>query len=661
MEEYVGFLLKGKEMDEAAFQLAKILDDGSFVSQQRASKYQLWMQLCEIISSHSQQITKLNVEKVIRAGIEKYERDVGKLWVSLANYYIGLAHIDKARDVFEEGMNKVATVRDFSLIWEAYSEFEEKVLHSLIGGEEEEEEEGEEEELEFELQSARYEELINRRPLLINSVKLRQNPHNVSEWHKRVKYFSETSQPTQVIETYSTAIKTVDPFKTSEKVCSVWINYARFYEDNQQVESARKIFSAGTKGKFKKLDDLASVWCQWAEMELRNGEEKRALEVLREATEVPPRWRQLPRGAPLSQKLYRSTKLWCFLADVTESLCGLEETKEVYEKMIEVGVVTPQIILNYAQLLEEKNYFEESFKVYQKGVETFTFPYSMDLWISYLSKFVKRYEGTQMERGRELFEQAIEQVPPSDAKILFIMYADFEEKYGLARHAMYVYDKATKAVQVEDKYMMYLLYIARATEFFGVTRTRAIFEQAISSLPDQFVKDICLKYASLEKKLGEIDRARAIYIHASQYCDPSVDVSFWETFHNFEVSHGNEDTFRNMLRVKRSVQAQYNSQLKISSLESAKQKAKEKMNEIYSKKQEEPMRQLEEKRQLYQLQQVSNPEEIKLDSEDSESDDEDEVKKVNIQQKAIPKAVYGGLKVEEQEFGAKERLNKRKK
>ena len=34
---------------------------------------------------------------------------------------------------------------------------------------------------------ARFEHLMERRPLLLNSVLLRQNPHNVAEWQKRVQ------------------------------------------------------------------------------------------------------------------------------------------------------------------------------------------------------------------------------------------------------------------------------------------------------------------------------------------------------------------------------------------------------------------------------------------------------------------------------------------
>lgn len=65
------------------------------------------------------------------------------------------------------------------------------------------------------------------------------------------------------------------------------------------------------------------------------------------------------------------------------------------------------------------------------------------------------------------------------------------------------------------------------------------------------------RYAGLEQKLGEIDRARAIYVHSSTLAHPQRDREFWSLWNDFEVAHGNEDTFREMLRIKRSVQAAF--------------------------------------------------------------------------------------------------------
>jgi pre-mRNA-splicing factor SYF1 len=79
-------------------------------------------------------------------------------------------------------------------------------------------------------------------------------------------------------------------------------------------------------------------------------------------------------------------------------------------------------------------------------------------------------------------------------------------------------------------------------------------------LPDKQTAEMCLRFAALERKLGEIDRARAVYAHASQFCDPRVNPRFWSEWNNFEIETGSEDTFREMLRIKRSVQAQFNTE-----------------------------------------------------------------------------------------------------
>lgn len=50
--------------------------------------------------------------------------------------------------------------------------------------------------IDLELRLARFEHLMERRLLLLNSVLLRQNPHNVQEWHKRVRLYE--GQPHEV-------------------------------------------------------------------------------------------------------------------------------------------------------------------------------------------------------------------------------------------------------------------------------------------------------------------------------------------------------------------------------------------------------------------------------------------------------------------------------
>lgn len=160
------------------------------------------------------------------------------------------------------------------------------------------------------------------------------------------------------------------------------------------------------------------------------------------------------------------------------------------------------------------------------------------------------------------------------------MFGQFEEEHGLAKRAMKIYERATEAVPDADKFevwfhlrtfctihgrlyfnlQMYTIYIAKAAANFGLPATRPIYERAIEVLPDRQTAQMCMRFAQLERKLGEIDRARAIYAHASQFCDPRVLPEFWTEWYNFEIDTGSEDTFREMLRIKRSVQAQFNTE-----------------------------------------------------------------------------------------------------
>lgn len=47
------------------------------------------------------------------------------------------------------------------------------------------------------------------------------------------------------------------------------------------------IFDKATKVNFKTVDDLASVWCQYVEMELRHENYDRALQLMQRATAMP--------------------------------------------------------------------------------------------------------------------------------------------------------------------------------------------------------------------------------------------------------------------------------------------------------------------------------------------------------------------------------------
>jgi len=562
VEDYIDFLLSIGRVSEAALKLAELLNRESFASLRGKSRHKLWMELCELVCKNPTQVKGLRVEAIIRSGLRTFTDEAGHLWCALADFFIRQALFEQARDVYEEGISSVITVRDFSMIFDAYSQFEESLISAQIEQQAAQPSETMQEELDMRL--ARLERLMERRAELLSSVLLRQNPHNVHEWIKRAALFE--GQPAKVIHTLATAVKTVDPMLAVGRPHTLWLHFAKFYETHNDLKNARVILRKATQVPFKTVDDLASVWNGWAEMELRHKKYPEALAVMAEATTIPPaskRSKEALQGAPVQGRLFKHTKLWSFYADLQESLAGFDEAKATYDKIIELRIITPQLILNYAAFLEEHRHFELSFQAYEKGVSLFKHPHVLQVWIPYLTKFITRYAGTKLERTRDLFEQALDGCPASEMNKLFLLYASFEEQHGLVRNAMSVYDRAVDAIAIENREEMFNMYIAKAAEYFGVTKTRDIYEKAINMLSPAQVADMCVRYANLERKLGEIDRARAIYMHGAQDVNPSgpggKDTPFWRTWHDFEVAHGNEDTFREMLRIKRSVGALFTS------------------------------------------------------------------------------------------------------
>ncbi|KAA1121521.1 pre-mRNA-splicing factor syf1 [Puccinia graminis f. sp. tritici] len=413
--------------------------------------------------------------------------------------------------------------------WDCQEQYISTLMDSL--GENSEGEDGEggksSEELELDQKMKEFEELMDRRPFLVNDVLLRRNPNDVQEWEKRVVLYGE-DQDEKVVETYLKAIETINPKKATSNFNQLFIHFAKWYEENgvdpsddslPDLDSARKVFERAINVNFQRVDDLAEIWIEWAEMEVQNEKYTEALRVIRRATTVPPNHKKKAisfhdESLAVQVRLFKSLKLWSFRVDLEESIGTVESTQKAYDTIFELKIANAQ--------------------------------------------FMKRYQGTKIERARDLFEQALENCPEKFVKPIFLSYAQLEESFGLAKRAMGVLERATEKVALDDRFEMFAYYIAKATENFGLPATRPIYEKAIKSLPNNQTAEMCLRFANLEQKLGEIDRARAIYAHSSQFCDPRTSPKFWETYHNFEIQHGSEDTFREMLRIKRAVQASFN-------------------------------------------------------------------------------------------------------
>jgi pre-mRNA-splicing factor SYF1 len=190
-EDYVAYLKSVGHWEKAARQISEIVKTTNFRSIKDKTNYQLWLEMCDIITKHPEEIKQLQVEELIRLGICKFTNEVGRLWITIADYYIRKGMFERSRDIYEEGMISVTTVRDCSLIFDAYTQFEESFLFAKMNAKKNVDKINEVK-LDIDdinLRLARLEFLLERRPELVSSVVLKQNPHSVFEWHKRIQIF----------------------------------------------------------------------------------------------------------------------------------------------------------------------------------------------------------------------------------------------------------------------------------------------------------------------------------------------------------------------------------------------------------------------------------------------------------------------------------------
>lgn len=87
-ETFVDHLLQWKRHDDAVSQLLRLLNDPHYQSPKGNSYYQLWINLCDLVCKYPQEIKCVDVEKVIRGGLQHFKDHTGRLWCALARYYI---------------------------------------------------------------------------------------------------------------------------------------------------------------------------------------------------------------------------------------------------------------------------------------------------------------------------------------------------------------------------------------------------------------------------------------------------------------------------------------------------------------------------------------------------------------------------------------------
>ena len=597
-EKFINYLIGIKEFNLAIYLIIEILNEENFYSKENKSQYYYWIMLCQIINNYPEEINlskynkDLDVDKVIRHGIKKYTDEVGNLWVTLANYYIKMGLIEKAREIFEEALEKILTVRDFSLIFNAYLNFEQEMMkqnlftnndldnnnllesinenkdnnlqslelkeleNALIDlnieeiGKEENNDDIKKNELDKKdsqkdsnlkkFNFIRVNNLLQRRPFLLNSTILRRNPNNVAEWLKRIELMKDKNDFKLTKNLYEESLNTIKINEAYGNLSELYISYANFYEENKNIKKANEIYYKGCNLNFKKTDENVNLWCLWCEMNIRQKRYQDAYRIIKFIC---------TNNANKYYKYNRNIKLWSLYVDLEMNLIKNNEKQiiYIYTKMIEYKIANIETIFNFIIYLEKIKNYEKIYNIYEQSLDLFNWPNAYDICICYLVDFINHYKNEKIEIFRDIIQNII--IFSGHLKIFYYIYAFYEEKYGLYNHCIDILKEASQNVKEEEKPEIHSVIIAKCAKYFGIGKVRLAFDDAMNNLEKSYVLEIGLKYISIEIKLKEINRARGIFKYLGKLFNPDnkeYKEEFWEMWDNFEKIYGDSTTYQEM-------------------------------------------------------------------------------------------------------------------
>ncbi|KAJ2870689.1 pre-mRNA-splicing factor syf1, partial [Coemansia aciculifera] len=106
-EEFIAWCVAQGRWAEASRRLIVEIDSGRSGS--------AWRRLAQIMRAQPEAVAELRVEDILRDGIAR-GRGAGELWTALAAHFVARGLVEQARDIYEEAVVKVDSVKDFAMV-----------------------------------------------------------------------------------------------------------------------------------------------------------------------------------------------------------------------------------------------------------------------------------------------------------------------------------------------------------------------------------------------------------------------------------------------------------------------------------------------------------------------------------------------------------------
>lgn len=525
---------------------------------------------CDLLLENEDFRNDVQFESIVLDAADMFPDMKAEFLTKLAQYYEVRGQGDQAVHFYNSALQHSVSVRQVTSIFEEFSKYLEGLIFKL---------QAKGKHLDHELDI--YENLLNSRALYVNDVRLKENVNLVDYWLDRINILSLMDRKAEMLSAYVKAISSINPLKSSSTkgntLATIWTQYADVYVAQGDLDTANIIFSRAIKSQFKSIDELVDIHIAWTETMLERSDEdaiNHIMNLLKGSSDDQTEENEL------QHQLAQSPKLWEFRLDLLKAISledgSLQDPHAVLGDMIVAKAITLRILLDYASYLKSEQLWDNYFTALELGLAAFTLSDARyEIWKVYLPEFLARNSG-QTERIRDIFEKCLEQVPPFQAKEFYLQYADFERLNKFINRSVRTLKQAITSLTAsytdqkvaftrselnqiaDDKYDLYVSLVTLIEKFLkDRDMVREVFAKAVEdqhlTIPNTV--DVCLRFIKFEISANDFPRVRALFKYATGLASPQQHTmkQAWKSWEEFELEHGDEESYKQMLKYKRTV------------------------------------------------------------------------------------------------------------
>ena len=309
-----------------------------------------------------------------------------------------------------------------------------------------------------------------------------------------------------------------------------WIRYAKFEEAHGYISNARDVYSrcAEFYGD-EEMDE--KLFIAFAKFEEGQKEYERARAIYKYALDHLPK----DQAKELFKCYTRHEKKYGDRAGIEDVV--LNKRKFQYEEELKANPTNYDIWFDYIRMVEENGIEETTREVYEQAIANVPPSQEKKFWRRYIYLWINYaiYEemvARDTNRSRAVYKACIELVPHklfTFAKV-WIMFAKFEIRQRDLSAARKVLGIALGKCPKPKLYKSYIELELQLREF---DRCRKLYEKFLEYNPENCAT--WMKFAELEGVLGDVERARGIYELAVSQPSLEMPEIVWKAYIDFEI------------------------------------------------------------------------------------------------------------------------------